>query len=217
MTIGLKRGSDDGGDAALHEMKTWPEVNEWRRSTRRALLAQRMALPRLERENARFAIVEELRKRFDDLRSGCVGIYWPFKGEIDVRRAVGARCRTSLPVVVRRGEPLEFWSWRHGTELQPGVWNIPVPATREVVHPSILLVPLLGFDMDGYRLGYGGGYYDRTVAAMMPRPLLIGIGIEAGRIETICPQSHDIPMDAIVTEAGFKWIQAKRQPEKSPE
>jgi 5-formyltetrahydrofolate cyclo-ligase len=65
-----------------------------------------------------------------------------------------------------------------------------------------LIVPLLGFDAAGYRLGYGGGYYDRTLAAMAPRPLSIGVGYELGRLDTIHPQAHDIPLDAIVTENG---------------
>jgi 5-formyltetrahydrofolate cyclo-ligase len=82
------------------------------------------------------------------------------------------------------------------------VWDIPIPIERQAVRPTALLVPLVGFDRQGYRLGYGGGYYDRTLAAMDPKPLIIGIGYEIGRLETIHPQPHDVPMDAIVTEAG---------------
>jgi hypothetical protein len=67
----------------------------------------------------------------------------------------------------------------------------------------VLIVPLLGFDAEGYRLGYGGGHYDRTLAAMVPRPLTIGVGYALGRLETIYPQPHDIPLDAIVTETGY--------------
>jgi 5-formyltetrahydrofolate cyclo-ligase len=79
-----------------------------------------------------------------------------------------------------------------------------VPAERQVVSPTALLVPLVGFDEQGYRLGYGGGYYDRTLAASKPRPLAIGLGYEFGRLATIHPQPHDAPMDAIVTEAGVR-------------
>jgi 5-formyltetrahydrofolate cyclo-ligase len=71
------------------------------------------------------------------------------------------------------------------------------------VRPTALLVPLVGFDRRGYRLGYGGGYYDRTLAAMGPKPFTIGIGYEIGCLETIHPQPHDIPMHAIVTGAGL--------------
>jgi 5,10-methenyltetrahydrofolate synthetase len=76
---------------------------------------------------------------------------------------------------------------------------------RRVVAPDVILVPLVGFDKDGHRLGNGGGYYDRTLAALVPKPLCIGIGNEAGAIETIYPQQHDVPMDAIVTERGCTW------------
>ena len=85
-----------------------------------------------------------------------------------------------------------------------GIWNIPIPAERVVVEPTALLVPLVGFDREHYRLGYGGGYYDRTLGAKSPRPYAIGVGYESGRLATIHPQPHDIPMDAIVTEAGVE-------------
>ncbi|MEZ5592020.1 MAG: 5-formyltetrahydrofolate cyclo-ligase [Gammaproteobacteria bacterium] len=78
-----------------------------------------------------------------------------------------------------------------------------MPKKREVVEPDVLLVPLVGFDDKAYRLGYGGGYFDRTIAAMRQRPLAIGIGYELARLNTIYPQPHDIPMDAIVTEQGL--------------
>jgi 5-formyltetrahydrofolate cyclo-ligase len=132
--------------------------------------------------------------------------YWPFQGEIDVRHlvrnflALGADA--ALPVVVEARQPLEFWSWRPRMKLTRGVWNIPVPGDRSPVQPTVLLVPLLGFDAAGYRLGHGGGYYDRTLATVAQKPLTIGIGYELGRLQTIYPQPHDIPMDAIVTESG---------------
>jgi 5-formyltetrahydrofolate cyclo-ligase len=85
--------------------------------------------------------------------------------------------------------------------MRPGIWDIPVPDEGDWVRPEVLLVPLLGFDLRGYRLGYGGGYYDRTLAAAMPSPpLAIGVGFEIGRLETIHPRPHDVPMDLIVTE-----------------
>jgi 5-formyltetrahydrofolate cyclo-ligase len=86
--------------------------------------------------------------------------------------------------------------------MTPGVYDIPVPAMRDVVVPAVLLVPVVGFDRTNYRLGYGGGYYDRTLAAADPRPMAIGVGFELSRLNTIHPQPHDIPLDAVVTEAG---------------
>jgi 5-formyltetrahydrofolate cyclo-ligase len=96
--------------------------------------------------------------------------------------------------------PLEFRAWQPGVRLESGVWGIPVPADGEVVWPDVLLVPLVGFDRLGYRLGYGGGFYDRTLAAMPRRPTTLGVGFALGAIETIHPQQHDIPMDAVITE-----------------
>jgi 5-formyltetrahydrofolate cyclo-ligase len=80
------------------------------------------------------------------------------------------------------------------------VWKIPVPQSRTIVIPNVMLIPLVGFDEHHYRLGYGGGYYDRTVIDLQPSPIKIGIGFEQARLETIYPQNHDIAMDIILTE-----------------
>ena len=106
----------------------------------------------------------------------------------------------ALPAVVEKTGPLEYRAWRPGEPLIDGVWNIPVPQKREIVVPDAVLAPLVGFDSQCYRLGYGGGYFDRTLAAISPRPLAIGVGFELSRIETIFPQPFDIAMDVIVTE-----------------
>jgi 5-formyltetrahydrofolate cyclo-ligase len=99
--------------------------------------------------------------------------YWPFKSEIDlndlVQEFLTHGAAAALPVVVQKQQPLEFWRWRPHMRLARGLWNIPVPTERDVVEPTALLVPLLGFDAAGYRLGYGGGYYDRTLATMKPK------------------------------------------------
>ena len=84
--------------------------------------------------------------------------------------------------------------------MQRGFWNIPIPAERRVVVPDALLIPLVGYDAAGYRLGYGGGYYDRTLASRTPLPLRIGVGYDGAELPTIHPQPHDIPMSIIVTE-----------------
>jgi 5,10-methenyltetrahydrofolate synthetase len=84
--------------------------------------------------------------------------------------------------------------------MQSGVWEIQVPARRNVVTPDLIIAPLLGFDRDRYRLGNGGGYFDHTLATLTNRPFVIGVGYAAGELETIYPQPHDIPMDQILTE-----------------
>ncbi|GAB4359567.1 MAG: hypothetical protein Kow00114_12570 [Kiloniellaceae bacterium] len=184
----------------------WDKVRSWRRSTRGELIAQRVAIPRADKLFLRPVIGGQVPLHFPELRHACVGFYWPFKGEVDLRHLVrdliGLGAEAALPVVVEKGQPLEFWSWQPRAKMGRGIWNIPVPAERKPVRPTALLVPLVGFDGAGYRLGYGGGYYDRTLAQLEPRPLTIGIGYACGRLPTIFPQPHDIPLDAIVTEAG---------------
>jgi 5-formyltetrahydrofolate cyclo-ligase len=109
----------------------------------------------------------------------------------------------ALPVVVERKAPVEFWRWIPGARMGRGLWDIPIPLERELVHPEALIVPLVGFDSACYRLGYGGGYYDRTLAAATKRPICIGLGYHSGELGTIYPQMHDIPLDAIVTDRSL--------------
>jgi 5-formyltetrahydrofolate cyclo-ligase len=197
-------------------MNSWDEIHRWRRSQRTALMAWRRALGRDQRNRVRPIVAESILKNVPELGSARIGFYWPFKGEIDlrhlVRKLVSKGADASLPVVVEKNRPLEFWRWCPRMKMQRGVWKIPVPAERSVSQPTALLVPLLGVDEAGYRLGYGGGYYDRTLAAMTPRPLTIGVGYGISRLRTIHPQPHDIPMDAIVTEASFEWFRFRGVP-----
>lgn len=186
----------------------WPEVRAWRRAKRAELIGARVRMARREREQLSAVILEHLGAAMPPADDAVVGFYWAFKGEIDVRgivRGLIARgARAALPVVVESGTPLEFWAWQPRMKMARGVWNIPVPGERVPVQPSLLLVPLVGFDPAGYRLGYGGGYYDRTLAPMRPRPYCIGVGFDLGRLDSIRPQPHDVPMDAVVTESGVQ-------------
>ena len=88
--------------------------------------------------------------------------------------------------------------------MERGIWNIPVPcADAPHVDPDAMFVPVVGYDPQGYRLGNGGGFYDRTLAARTPRPLAIGIGFTSLAMPSLKPEAHDIPMDVVVTEAPF--------------
>ncbi|MGH9552936.1 MAG: 5-formyltetrahydrofolate cyclo-ligase [Terriglobales bacterium] len=177
------------------------------------LRARRGALPIGEKENIRLRVCDLTRENFPELRAACIGFYWPFKGEIDFRPLVcsllSLGAEAALPVVTEKRQPLEFWSWRPRMKLQRGIWNIPIPGERCTVQPTVLLVPLVGFDRAGYRLGHGGGYYDRTLASLVQKPLSIGVGYDLGRLQTIHPQPHDIPMDAIVTERGVERFNSR--------
>ncbi len=130
--------------------------------------------------------------------------YWPFRGEPDLRnwaiKIIERGGRIALPVVIRKGWPLEFRVWRPGDPLERGVWNILVPSRGPSVLPDVVIAPVVGFDAANYRLGYGGGFFDRTLAAMHRRPLVVGVGYAGSRLRTIYPQPHDIPMDVIVTD-----------------
>jgi 5-formyltetrahydrofolate cyclo-ligase len=100
--------------------------------------------------------------------------------------------------VIQAGHPLEFRAWAPGEPLERGVWNILVPSDGPAVFPDVVIAPVVGFDAENYRLGYGGGFFDRTLAAMPRKPLVLGIGYAEARIDTIYPQPHDIPMDRII-------------------
>lgn len=183
------------------------EVKTWRRAERERLIAQRMALPTA----ARRAMGERITAALQSIigaRFGVLGIYWPFRAEFDPRPLVdclaAAGRQVALPVVIDRKGPLEYRAWAPGEALTAGVWDIPIPEKRDIVLPTMVLAPVVGFDRAGYRLGYGGGYFDRTLASLDPRPLAIGVGFGCQAIETIYPQPFDIPMDMIVTETEVR-------------
>jgi 5-formyltetrahydrofolate cyclo-ligase len=183
------------------------DLERWRSETRAGLLAVRRALPGAARQQIATTIARTLCDTVVPLPGDCIGFYWPIRGEFDLRDAMLAfmarGATAALPVVVGKNQPLEFRPWQRDTALVRGVWDIPVPAPGAVVNPTVLVIPLVGFDPHGHRLGYGGGYYDRTLATMIPRPLTIGVGLAASRLPTIHPQPYDIPLDAILTEQGW--------------
>jgi 5-formyltetrahydrofolate cyclo-ligase len=184
-----------------------PEVMAWRRQTRAALLAARQALPIATYRQAGRAILERLMAHFLPLHTKLVGFYWPFQREFNalpfVEEILAEGGSAALPVVVEKRQPLQFRLWHPGIEMAVGVYDIPVPAKGEPVRPEALLVPMVGFDEAGYRLGYGGGYYDRTLATYEQRPLTIGIAFDLGRLPTIHPLPHDMTMDYIITEKAL--------------
>ena len=182
-------------------------VNLWRRGERTRLIALRQALSAADRRRWSEHILAELQTFLAD-RPGVLGVYWPFRAEVDplplIDLTIASGREIALPVVVDRKGPLEYRSWRPGERLVDGVWNIPVPEKHAIVVPAVVLAPLVGFDAECYRLGYGGGYFDRTLAALAPKPLAIGVGFAIQALETIHPQPFDVPMDLIVTEAGTR-------------
>lgn len=179
------------------------DVSRWRKGERKRLLAARNEMSPDDRLCLSQKIAGQLETLIAPGAGQIISLYWPFRGEPDLRQwmhaAHSAGARIALPVVAARNRPLVFREWAPGARMERGVWNILQPADGEPVAPTVVIAPLVGHDPDCFRLGYGGGYFDRTLAAASPRPLAIGVGAPSSAITTIFPQPHDIPMDMIAT------------------
>jgi 5,10-methenyltetrahydrofolate synthetase len=173
------------------------------------LLAVRNHLDGREVRDAALAarLADELARR----APRCVGFYWPIQDEFDAREAVSAWLASApagelrlaaLPVVTAPATPLVFHRWTPDTPMTEGRYRIPVPHDTEVLVPDLLLVPCVGFTRDGLRLGYGGGFYDRTLHSMAPTPQTLGIAYDALEIDHLDAEAHDLALDAIVTESA---------------
>lgn len=135
-----------------------------------------------------------------------LAFFWPTRGEPNLAQLItswlaeDSTREAGLPIVV--GDLLEFAPWTPSTPMEAGTYGIQVPASKRRMKPQLLLIPCLGIDEKRYRLGYGAGYYDRTLAYLSPRPVAVGIGFDCARIKTINPKPHDIRLDLALTEAG---------------
>lgn len=140
-------------------------------------------------------------------RGKVVAFCWPIQNEPDMRVLIDQWDQRlgvipALPVVIAPGQALRFRTWHSGETLVADRYGIPTPAQGEWVLPDLMLLPGNAFDDAGYRLGYGGGFFDRTLASMQPRPLVIGVCFQAARIHDLQPQMHDQAVDLLVTEEG---------------
>jgi 5-formyltetrahydrofolate cyclo-ligase len=185
---------------------TAEELKSWRKAERARLIAAREALDASTIEPIGRCIDAHLERSFPGLTAATLAFCWPVRGEYDARRFAGTlRDRgavTALPVVVAPGQPLVFREWHPGVALATGPFGIPFPPDSEPVLPSVVLLPMNGWDEAGYRLGYGSGFFDRTLASMATKPVVIGVSYELARMKSIHPQRWDIPMDWVVTERG---------------
>ncbi len=177
----------------------------FRARLRREKIAARMALPADEHERASRLIETGLEALLADLTPRVVAFCWPLRREFDCRPLVGRLIaggwRAVQPVVLAPATPMVFRPWRPDTPMTEDRYGIPIPSGDSTVTPDVVLLPVVAFDAQAYRIGYGGGYFDRTLAALSPKPLTIGIGFELARVESVRPEPHDIRLDAIVTEA----------------
>ncbi len=194
-----------GDDASRIDPTDKAAVKRWQKDERKRLLRARMhvrkELPRLAEE-----IAAEITRLINPQPGLIVSLYWPMRGELDfcdwMHTLVAQQVRVALPVVVEKAHPMIFREWTPEARMEPGIWNIPVPAEGEAITPDVVISPLVGFDAGCYRLGYGGGYFDRTLASLPSKPTVIGVGPPLCEIPSIYPQPHDIPMDIIITGAG---------------
>ncbi|MEK6243609.1 MAG: 5-formyltetrahydrofolate cyclo-ligase [Pseudomonadota bacterium] len=181
-------------------------MKTWRKAERQSLIAAREALDAATLEQYRQKIGAHIARSFPGLAAAKLAFCWPIKGEYDARHLVTTLrergALTALPVVVAPKQPLVFREWHPGVEMAMGPLDIPYPVNSQEVVPEAVLLPMNGWDAGGYRLGYGAGFFDRTLAALPKKPALIGVTYEIARLDTIHPQSWDIPMDWVVTERG---------------
>ncbi len=172
---------------------------------RRVLLQQRQALTPEQRARHDAALGQRLLQWCAQHPIVCLGVYWPIRGEPDLQEAFAELARRglqlALPVVAGRDLPLTFADWKPGDAMEEGAMKVPVPKTpRQLVTPDALLIPCVGFNEARLRLGFGGGFYDRTLARA-PRPLTVGVAYQDTLVE-FEGDAHDIALDAVLTETG---------------
>jgi len=200
-------------DPAYRDPLIWRDVNRFRKAERIRLNAVRMALPVAARKDLVAALAAHVLAYIRSLGAPAgraLSGYWPIKGEPDLRPVMRAALddgwRIVLPLVQTRAAPLVFRLWTPDTAMVRGHWGIfEPPRDARVIVPDVLIAPVVGWDNAGYRLGHGGGYFDRTLAAMVKSPIVIGTGLHSANVATIFPQPHDIAMSVIVTDAGQQF------------
>lgn len=192
-------------DGHLVDPETARDVARFRRAERSRLIAAR-ALSAEKRERATAALVEGLNRIITLDPDTTVAVYWPIRGEPDLRpwmrKADASGAKVLLPAVIEEHAPLEFRTWSPDSRMIRGFWNILVPADGEARVPDIVIAPLVGVDEELYRLGNGGGYYDRTLVRLEPRPRIIGVGFSKCRLPTIYPMPWDVPMTEVLLSDG---------------
>ena len=173
---------------------------------RKQLQSERLAMT--DRHQRSVHLQEVLRVWLVSRPERSIGAYWPIKGEFDALPALFRWSeaepgrRIGLPVINRDTKQLRFHVWFPGCPMEEDAYGIPKPKDTEAFDPGLLLVPCVGFGPGGLRLGYGGGFYDRTLAALAPRPFTVGLAYGHGSVPWLQAQPHDVPLDAVLTEDG---------------
>ena len=182
---------------------------------RKALVAQRLQMP--DRQQRAALLQDVMRIWLVGRPDTVIGAYWPIKGEFDPLPALHRwkedgelieepqPRRIGLPVVDKVYKTMVFHAWYPGCRMEEDAYGIPKPKDTEVIVPTLLFISCVGYGPGGYRLGYGGGFYDRTLATLEPRPFTVGLGYTQGYLPDFESQPHDIPLDAILNENGAVW------------
>ena len=146
-----------------------------------------------------------------------IGAYWPIKGEFDPLPALHRwkedgelldqpePRRIGLPVVNKETHSMTFHAWYPGCPMEEDAYGIPKPKDTEIIVPTLVFAPCVGYGPGGYRLGYGGGFYDRMLASLTPKPFSVGLGFGMGFLPDLEPEAHDVPLDAILNDYGAVW------------
>lgn len=185
------------------------EPSQDKATLRRQLQAERVNL--IDRHQRSMHLQEVLRVWLVARQEASIGAYWPIKGEFDTLPALfrwteaDATRRIGLPVMNKTTKHLSFHIWYPGCEMEEDAYGIPKPKNTPTFEPSLLLVPCVGYGPQGVRLGYGGGFYDRTLASLTPRPVTVGLAYANGHLPWLKAEPHDVPLDAILTDEGLAW------------
>jgi 5,10-methenyltetrahydrofolate synthetase len=191
------------------------DKSQEKRALRKQLVEARLNMPdRMQRSDLLQRVMRIWLVNRPDI---VIGAYWPIKGEFDPLPALHRwkedgelldepqPRRIGLPVVDKQHKTLKFHAWFPGCYMEEDAYGIPKPKDTEVIVPTLLFVPCVGYGPGGFRLGYGGGFYDRTLATLQPKPYTVGLGFTNGFIGDLEPEPHDVPLDAILNDNGVVW------------
>ena len=185
------------------------EPSRDKKTLRQQLQAERQSL--IDRHQRGMHLQEVLRVWLLARTDAAIGAYWPIKGEFDALPALfrwteaDPKRRIGLPVVDKATKQLSFQVWYPGCEMEDDAYGIPKPKGTPVFEPTLLLVPCVGYGPRGVRLGYGGGFYDRTLATLTPRPTTVGLAYSQGYLPWLQAEPHDVPLDTVLTDEGLAW------------
>ncbi|MDO8320314.1 5-formyltetrahydrofolate cyclo-ligase [Rhodoferax sp.] len=186
-----------------------------KKALRKHLVEQRLRLP--DRTERVAMLQQVLRIWLVGRPDTVIGAYWPIKGEFDPLPALHRwkedgelieqqqLRKIGLPVVDKVHKTMAFHTWYPGCPMEEDAYGIPKPKDTEVITPTLLFVACVGYAPGGYRLGYGGGFYDRSLARLNPRPFTVGLGFGTDFLPDFEPEPHDLPMDAILNDHGVVW------------